>query len=756
MSPPQSVEKSAQPYKARSYLRVPIDLLVRYRSRPAVIGFYAGIARLNAIYKRAVDVSRTDFASWCGMEPDALAGCTKRAISDLEAGGWIIKETGEGGKLRLLAAWGKGADGKARPFRPDSRDRGKPSRARFVALPLDVFDFYLGRLIPDTHDQAKIERYFDRALLTFSDIGTYALRQLADVAATPRLTILGLVPTTPGEPLDMAELPMLADLLAHADSGTLFTCDSVGTPVAVALSPAGSAKRRQLAATPPASFVDQPRSLADRVGAASGSPSRSHAQDSQSAPACGETHLFDGSGAPWDEDGIMNQQHGDPSSKESQRAQVPMATMHVSPEHAAHGYEHPSEIHLIAHAPTPAADHTAAAREKYHISVLDAMIVAWHRAVNPGRAILDAELFALLDLQQRYGIAALRRWLFRTTNAGRTYVLPSYYEACAAAEAFSTISQVRGHQRPHTVDMPPDRVPPKPTETRPRAPQPAAPQTAPPRPLDAEHAGLIAEIEERAGCAIRRPEKLADVALDVLARWRDIAGHPGLLARWEMGWLVAEAAKGNLPPTLDELNRWAEDTGIHWSDPRLAPFGPARHDAAQSPAEDAPAEAASEDCGDGGAALLQAHAASAGLWQGVLEAMRSHMDRKVFHTWLRPTRLLTLTDSHAIISAPDAVSKGAIEGTYTHQIRALLRQRLGRTVDIRVVVASAAPYQPPPEWIDSTTWQQLDAGLRAALAGSALDREGGLDVRADVYDLLCACYAAPVRALLEHAQVRAS
>ncbi len=45
------------------------------------------------------------------------------------------------------------------------------------------------------------------------------------------------------------------------------------------------------------------------------------------------------------------------------------------------------------------------------------------------------------------------------------------------------------------------------------------------------------------------------------------------------------------------------------------------------------------------------------------------------------------------------------------------------------------------------TWAQLDAELRTALAGSELAPSGGLNMRAEVYDLLTSRFARPLREL---------
>lgn len=740
MSASQCAEQSAQPSRrvARPYLMLPVDLVVAYKDRPAVIAIYASIARLNSIYKSGVVVSRTDLARWCDTDPAKLAGCIKRAIDTLHNDGWLIKDRcSDGlGKLHLLAAWGNGLDAKARPLRFDRPDRGRPKRMRYIELPLDLFDLYLGRLTPCADDAATIERYFDRPLLSFVDLGSYAVRMLSSVSATPRLQRLGL------DKMDESQapqaLPTLAELLEQAAAGELKTCDDAGAPITVALSLAGAAHLRRLAARSRSSSNNEGGSSSDPANLRARSRAGSGNSPTHFASERGDSQFSHGLTAAWDEDGISNKQRVDPSSKGSQCASTKTMAVGSFSEHKETDTQ-PSE-----HVPGLEHKEYAAASENYHTSALDPMIAEWHRALNSCREVPDAELFALLDLQQRHGIDALRRWLFRATNAGKTLVLPAYYETCAAADAFATIGQSRRTQRPIVVDVPASEEPQMPRPQPQRA-------TARPCPLDAERAALVAEIERHAGRSVRRPEKLAGAPLDLLARWRDTAGHPGLLARWDMGWIVSEVAKGHEPPTLEELARWAEEKGIHWADPRLTSFRTDRQDTQQDAAD-------SDICHDVAPELQQPESSiPLGLWDDVLQSLRCQTDLQSFRTWLRSMRLLSLSDDLAVVAVPTQANKEAVEHRYTVSIRELLRERLGRTVKLRIIIAPAAStYQPAPEWIDVTTWQQLDAELRAALAGSSLGLDGGLDVRVDAYELLCSHYAAPVRALLEQAQSRAT
>jgi hypothetical protein len=161
-----------------------------------------------------------------------------------------------------------------------------------------------------------------------------------------------------------------------------------------------------------------------------------------------------------------------------------------------------------------------------------------------------------------------------------------------------------------------------------------------------------------------------------LVRWRAIADHPGLQL-WDdpLGYLIAEAAAGNDPPSVAELNVWAERAGVHWADPRIA----TGHDEVDIWAED--------------------------------EAETTPIDGD---------------------SAP-------------------LRDRMDGEQP-----QNTMPLHSPPLWIDATTWRELDSDLREALAGSVLAPDGGLDVRTEMYERICTCFATPVRELLRAAHARAS
>jgi hypothetical protein len=185
------------------------------------------------------------------------------------------------------------------------------------------------------------------------------------------------------------------------------------------------------------------------------------------------------------------------------------------------------------------------------------------------------------------------------------------------------------------------------------------------------------------GRTIRHPARLAEVSLARLVRWRAVADHPGLQV-WDdpLGYLIAEAAAGNDPPTIAELNVWAERAGVHWADPRLA----TGHDEVDAWAED-------------------------------------------------DTDAFALPDAETVpISGDSAPPSDRTDGEQ---------------------LENAMPLQPLPLWIDATTWRELDCDLRDALAGSELAPDGGLDVRVEMYEWICTCFAAPVRELLCAARARA-
>jgi len=123
--------------------------------------------------------------------------------------------------------------------------------------------------------------------------------------------------------------------------------------------------------------------------------------------------------------------------------------------------------------------------------------------------------------------------------------------------------------------------------------------------------------------------------------------------------------------------------------------------------------------------------------------------------------VIQVDDDETCISCADQVLFAA-----ACELQAVIRDALldlGLSDEIRI--CAPAPTQPTelcgatathPGWIDAARWLMLEDDLCAALVGSALAPDGGLDVRAEAYEVICARFAAPVRDLLAAAQARAS
>jgi hypothetical protein len=656
-------------------------LILNYRTRPVVAALYAAVARLCEVAKGPVAVSRADLARWCGAaREDAMGVTIEKAIWELRAGGWLIQSDGEDRKRRLLVAWGFGQDGQPRPWRFDRPDRGRPGAVQVVAMPLALFDWYLGRLKLDPHAPATVERYFDRPSLDFADIGSYAARQLGNVPTTRRLTHLGLVSEQ-----SVVHPPPLDELLALAAGGHLTSCAADGMIIAVRLSPAGEAqlrKHRTLTLPPPSDEPDG--SVADPTDVGTGSVDGS--VDSQAHFAFGRDGLtvFHTDSAAWEGDGTKQRTKGDPS---------PDGDVHPAGAARA-GRSSTSDIQELHCSPpaaqpkTQAVEEPSSPRDNDHVQMLDPLIMAGHQALNNARAISAAEWWGLLALQQEHGREVVLRWQLRAASAGRQEVRLAYYLACAAEAALG----LTGGRGAHLDYRSAPQLPSCDSSAAATAPSGDArprPSPSPPRPgapsLDRNRALLLGGIERLLGRTIRHPERLAGVPLARLVRWRAIADHPGLQL-WDdpLGYLIAEAAAGNDPPSIAELNVWAERAGVHWADPRLA-------------------------TGD-----------------DEVDAWAEDDDTDVF-----------------ALPAAETAPIGSAESSLSNDMD---REQPGNTM----------PLESPPMWIDATTWRELDSDLREVLAGSELAPDGGLDVRAEMYERICTCFAAPVCKLLRTAHARAS
>jgi hypothetical protein len=59
---------------------------------------------------------------------------------------------------------------------------------------------------------------------------------------------------------------------------------------------------------------------------------------------------------------------------------------------------------------------------------------------------------------------------------------------------------------------------------------------------------------------VRERHHLGAVSYDLIAAWQTAFTHPGMLARFTspVGFAVAQMHRGNTPPPIAELDRWAE------------------------------------------------------------------------------------------------------------------------------------------------------------------------------------------------------
>jgi hypothetical protein len=347
------------------------------------------------------------------------------------------------------------------------------------------------------------------------------------------------------------------------------------------------------------------------------------------------------------------------------------------------------------------------------------------------------------------------------------------------------------------VSKQPEKAPATPTATpaatplpRPAAPAPATPACA----LDPTRKLVLEGIERLTGEQARHPEKLSRVPLARLARWRDVAGHAGL-RRWSepLAYIISEMAAGNDPPPVEELNHWAERVVGYWA---ARGVDGADHDmetweecgelghthdfgadrATEEEAMDADPHMAlrAQLC-----ALLPDEELVNWLCDGIDIALQPDGTQIVCHSAAVYTVARDLQgvfrDALADLGLPDDMSLIPPTAQQRDTTNAMPCEETAAGEEIAASISLVEHAQsvlvpepdeqdtadrglaanPPPNWIDPARWTHLDADLRTVLAGSVLAPDG-LDVRAEVYDLICTRFAAPVGELLAAAQARAS
>ncbi|MFL5803550.1 MAG: hypothetical protein ACJ8CR_17630 [Roseiflexaceae bacterium] len=220
----QSTTPRSSSTQPRFYVPIPQRLVTLLYDTPLAIGLYALIARLYFAAHAPIALSRGDIQRY---DPALKEGAVKRALDRLVAGGWIIEAAGH--KCRYIPSWGRARDGTPRPWRIGTDYLGCPRHVFTLRLDRDILDLYMGKLTPQTHNTALVDRYFTAPLLSLRDVGAYLLILAGQQhIATPALLRWDLVRDGQAQPILDA-----AQVLALASQRQL---DDVG---AVQLTPAG-------------------------------------------------------------------------------------------------------------------------------------------------------------------------------------------------------------------------------------------------------------------------------------------------------------------------------------------------------------------------------------------------------------------------------------------------------------------------------------------------------------------------------------
>jgi len=167
-------------------------------------------------------------------------------------------------------------------------------------------------------------------------------------------------------------------------------------------------------------------------------------------------------------------------------------------------------------------------------------VVEGQRALNPPRRLLAGEWYELLALQQAHGAEQLLIWQARASRAvaARSFgIAPSYYRACAARAACDAYVPRRADQTitPVAHNLTDDITSLKVV-------------------LDPACDALLQAM------GVRERQKLGAVPYDLIAAWQLALAHPGLATQVTspVGFAVAQMQRGNRPPPITELERWAE------------------------------------------------------------------------------------------------------------------------------------------------------------------------------------------------------
>jgi hypothetical protein len=512
------------------YVLIPDQLIIAFAHDPLTVGVYVAIARLSLAARGAVPLAARDLVRWMGSDRDADRAAIMRRIVKLEKDGFLIAERAVATKHRLTPTWGRDQAGTARPWRFEEVDTGRPSFLRGRRVPLALLDDYLGRLDPQSgQGRALISRYLTRPLLDLTDIGVYTIGLRAEIAPTSRLLHFGLCS-------EAGMLPPLDNhsLLALAATGQLTTL--VGDMmVGVRLSVQGHTRLGAAAPTVAQRITSDNEHVCGSIrGSSGGSVDGSRerpGETSASADEDGTNSVSDTlmSLIAWDVGILLESTNHDSapdhilSEGGGGRAALDTSVAESGPPMLSSTAEHQYQLS------SSNDDLTCNA------SSLVAGVVAGHSALNPDRPILEGEWYELLTLQQAHGVEQLLIWQARASRAVRERphgITPAYYRACAAQAAFETYRPSIGLNRSAAV-----------------AHQPVAMPTR----LDPRCDALLRTMD------VRERQKLADVPYDLIVAWQTALGHPGMAVQCitPLGFAVAQMQRGNAPPSIEELDRWA-------------------------------------------------------------------------------------------------------------------------------------------------------------------------------------------------------
>ena len=517
------------------YVFIPDPLIVAFARDLLAVGVYVAIARLAMVAKAAVPLAARDLAAWMGSDRDADRAAIMRRIVKLEQGGWVIIERTTASKHQLLPTWGRDQAGRARPWRFDTVDSGRPSHLRGRRVPLALFDDYLGRLDPQAgQGSALVSRYFTQPLLDLTDMGAYTIGLRAEIMPTPRLRHLGLHSA-------IGMLPPLdgRSLLEQAAAGTLTTL--VGD-VKVSVLPSIQGQVR-LGPEMPIALRHDPLYGEYLCGSIRRSPdgsiggSRDAAFASPALPHQDGQNVSERLIAPliaWDVGSLHESTNHDSTPD---HGSVVGGSVAISLDGFEATSDQPAQVQTMDDSLSSQLIDDAFAEI---VPSLRVSVALGHRALNPMRTILPGEWHELLALQDALGEEQLLIWQARASRVSteRPYgITPAYYQACAAQAACETY-------RPTTTWGVSASSDPGIACTLPSLP--ALPDPA----CDA----LLQAM------GVRERQKLGTVSYELIAAWQKALTHPGIAARFmsPVGFAVAQMQRGNVPPPVTELERWAE------------------------------------------------------------------------------------------------------------------------------------------------------------------------------------------------------